>query len=273
MRHTDISTQVLTEKSISISGETIAYYDNEEGETTLLFIHGAFINKEYWNEQLAAFSYGYRVVAPDLPGHGNSSHRGNDWSFEKYGRDLNEFIIKLSLTNVIVIGHSNGADIMLEAVTENNPCIIGIIAVDYFKNAGIPLPENVRKQTIADLKADFANTNKTYAKQVLLTEKTNKPIVDSVVKDFREMDPEVGIPFNEGAFSYTNREIDLLKRLPLKLYLINVDYSPTNQDNLKKQVGNNYELNIIRGTCHFPMIESPEIFNKVLERVFLKIQS
>ena len=272
MIHADISAQALAEKNTLVNGEAIAYYDNEAGETTLLFVHGAFIEKEYWDAQLAAFSDSYRVVALDLAGHGNSSHRGNDWTFEKYGSDLNDFVKKLSLTNVIIIGHSNGADIMLESVAKNNPDIIGIIAVDYFKNAGVPLPEKTINLTIAALRADFANTNENYAKQWLLTQKTSKTIVERVVKDFREMDAEVGVPYSESAFNYTNREIELLKKLPLKLYLINVDYLPTNEENLKKQIGDNYDLNIISGTCHFPMIENPAIFNEVLEKVLFKIK-
>jgi len=270
MAHT--STTAFTEKKVVIGGETIAYYDNEKGETTLLFVHGAFIKKEYWNAQLAAFSSTYRVVALDLAGHGNSSGNGNDWSFEKYGHNLNEFISKLALNKVIIIGHSNGADIMIEAVAENSANVIGIVGVDYFKNVGVPLPEEMIKQTIASLKADFANTNENYAKQALLTAKTNHAIADRVVKDFREMSPGVGIPFNESAFNYTIREVELLKKLHLKLHLINADYVPTNEENLKKQVGDNYDLNIINGTSHFPMIENSEAFNKALKEVLSKIK-
>src|SRR4051812_4601835 len=124
MTHSETSAQIRNEKNILIGRETIAYYDNGEGEITLLFIHGAFINKEYWNEQLATFSNKFRVIALDLAGHGNSTYNGNDWTFEKYGHDLIEFLIKLSLTNVIIIGHSNGSDIMLEAVTQNSDQII-----------------------------------------------------------------------------------------------------------------------------------------------------
>jgi len=272
MAHATISTQPLVEKTIHIGEETIAYYDNEKDGTTLLFIHGAFINKGYWDEQLSAFSSAYRVVALDLAGHGHSSHRGSDWTFKKYGSDVNEFIKKLSLRNVIIIGHSNGADIMLEVVTLNNAEIIGIIAVDYFKNVGVPIPEKLINQTIESLKADFANTSENYAKQRLLTPGTDKTIADKVIRDYRTMDPEVGIPFNESGFNYGNRETELLKKLPLKLYLINADYLPTSEKNLEKQTGDNYELNVISGSSHFPMIEEPEAFNEVLDRIILKIR-
>jgi sigma-B regulation protein RsbQ len=52
-----------------------------------------------------------------------------------------------------------------------------------------------------------------------------------------------------------------------------VDYSPTHEENLKKLMGNNYELNILNGTCHFPMIENPKEFNELLEKIILKLSN
>ena len=41
-------------------------------DTTLLFVHGWCINKEYWKEQSAYFCDNYKVVTLDLPGFGQS---------------------------------------------------------------------------------------------------------------------------------------------------------------------------------------------------------
>ena len=265
--------QKSSAKNIPIGLDTLSYYDSGNGKTTLLFIHGAFINKEYWNDQLSYFSSNYRVVAIDLAGHGNSTHNRNDWTIQKYGEDIDELIKKLSLKNVIVIGHSIGADIMLEAANKNNPSILGTVGIDYFKNVGVEFPKNIVDQTMTGLKTDFANTNEFYAKKALLTPKTNATITKKVITDFREMNPKVGIALNENGFNYTKRETKLLKKLKTKLHLINVNYFPTNEENLKKYVGKNYDLNIINGTCHFPMIEHPKEFNSLLEKIVLEIKA
>ena len=39
--------QTNTAKNISIGVDTLSYYDSEKGKAALVFIHGAFINKEY----------------------------------------------------------------------------------------------------------------------------------------------------------------------------------------------------------------------------------
>ena len=265
--------QTSPSKNIPIGIDTLSYYDSGNGKTTLLFIHGAFINKEYWDSQLSYFTPNYRVVAIDLAGHANSTHNRNDWTIQKYGEDINELIEKLSLKNVIIIGHSIGADIMLEAAHNNNPSIIGTVGIDYFKNVGVELPKNIVDQTMTGLKNDFANTNEFYAKKALLTPKTNATITKKVITDFREMNPKVGVALNESGFNYTKRETELLKNLKTKLYLINVNYFPTNEENLKKFVGKNYGLNIINGTCHFPMLEHPKEFNSLLEKTVLEIKA
>lgn len=264
--------QSMKTKNIEINGENLSYFDSKEGDTTLLFIHGAFINKEYWSEQLSHFSQKYRVIAIDLEGHGNSSHNRTEWTIQSYGKDISEFINKLSLKNVILIGHSIGADIMLETVTNNSRQIIGLVGIDFFKNIGVELPKNNIEQLVTGLKTDFANTCEQYARQALLTKETNPELTTKIVKAFREMNPKVGIPLNENTFKYTQRETELLKGLKLKLYLINVNYFPTNEENLKKYVGNNYELNTLKGTCHYPMLEIPNQFDSALVKVLSEIK-
>ena len=50
----------------------IDYLKAGDGDITLLFVHGSFINKDYWREQLEYFKTNYSVIAIDLAGHGKS---------------------------------------------------------------------------------------------------------------------------------------------------------------------------------------------------------
>lgn len=263
--------QTLSQKNIVLGKDTVSYYDNGEGGTTLFFIHGSFIDKDYWKEQLSFFSDKYRVIAVDLAGHGKSTHHRTNWTIKQYGQDIAKIIKKLSLKNIILIGHSIGADIMLETVSKSTDHIVGIVAIDYFKNIGVGLPDTTINQIVTGLKTDFSNTNRQYATQSLLTDKTAKTITTRVISNFETISPKVGIPMNEDFFHYTKRETTLLKNLKLKLYLINVDYYPTSEQNLKKYLGTNYELHSIHGTCHFPMLENPKEFNVALKNVIKEI--
>lgn len=264
--------QKYIEKKIVIGTDTLAYFDTGKGKTTLLFIHGSFINKDYWKNQIAFFSKKYRVITVDLAGHGNSTHNRTDWTIQNFGNDIKQIIAKLSLKKVILIGHSVGADIMLETVNEKDKAIIGIIGIDYFKNVGANLPQNVIDQVMTNLKTDFTGTNEQYVKQALISKNTKSEIGDKVLTDFKAMNKNIGIAMNESFLTYTNRETELLKKLPLKLFLINVDYVPTNIANLKEATNNNFDLQILNGSCHYPMIEISETFNLELDKTISKIK-
>ena len=55
-----------------VNNTTIAYNQYGKADTTLLFVHGWCINKEYWKDQSKYFSDKYKVVTLDLPGFGRS---------------------------------------------------------------------------------------------------------------------------------------------------------------------------------------------------------
>lgn len=248
----------------------ISYTDQGNGSKTLLFVHGAFINKEYWNDQVEHFSKSYRVVTIDLPGHGASGKERSMWTMEAYGEDVCALISELDLENVVLIGHSMGGDVILEAAARCPENIIGFIGIDNFKNVAEPMPDKIQKQ--ADLisfmlKINFANTCETFVRKALLTEKTDKALADRIVKQFRKMDKDPGIEIITAGFDSWERERELFPKLKLKVFLINVDYIPTNEDLLKKYAGGGFEVIHINGTCHYPMIENPEKFNEALEKV------
>ncbi|HOO84300.1 MAG TPA: alpha/beta hydrolase, partial [Prolixibacteraceae bacterium] len=50
----------------------INYFEQGQGDITLLLLHGWCIDGTYWANQLEAFSKTYKVIAIDLPGFGKS---------------------------------------------------------------------------------------------------------------------------------------------------------------------------------------------------------
>jgi len=244
------------------------------GDTSLLFVHGSYIDQTYWANQVDYFSPKYKVVTFDLPGHGRSGRERKHWSVNGFAEDVNFVIKELNLKNVILIGHSLGGDINLVAATSHPENIIGFIGIDNFKNAAAELLPEYKQQAASlqqKLKTDFANTNEQYVRMALLTKETSIEIVDRVVKDYRKAYQPMAIETTPEIFTLFKTEKELLPQLKLKLYLINVDYTPTNEKSLKQYAGNGYHLLHIKGTCHYPMLENPNELNKLLEEIFREI--
>src|SRR5450432_3059302 len=97
-------------KEIKRDNAIINYQVTGSGDTTLLFLQGSYIDQTYWKNQVNYFSANYTVVTLDLPGHGKSGIERKHWSVQGFAEDVITVIKELNLTNVILIGHSLGAD-------------------------------------------------------------------------------------------------------------------------------------------------------------------
>jgi pimeloyl-ACP methyl ester carboxylesterase len=257
-------------KSIEHEGVNIAYGDVGAGDTTLLFVHGAFIDMSYWSAQVEHFRHRYRVITIDLPGHGKSGKNHTKWTIQRYGVYIRALIEEFRLSRVVLIGHSMGGDVILEVATQCPETVIGFIGIDNFKNAGTAMPQEIQDQFgyfLQMLDSDFANTSEGYARQVLLTSATDTSIAGRVLADFRNTDKQMGIGLIANCFNYFDRERELMNLLKLKMYLVNVDYYPTNEHLLEKYAASGYGIITINGTCHYPMIENPMELNRALESV------
>jgi sigma-B regulation protein RsbQ len=263
-----------TPTGIQRNGVQIDYRLTGRGDTTLLFVHGAFIDQSYWKEQVDYFSQHYMVVTMDLPGHGSSGKERKNWTLQSFASDVAEVMNTLGLKNVILIGHSMAGDINLITASQQSSPIIGLIGIDNFKNAATPFPEKYKPTMDSiqkGLRTDFENTNEKYVRMALVSPETPAAITKRVVKDFRNAYQPMALDVMSRFFDTYETELELLPKLRYKLYLVNVDYFPTNEEPLKKYAGSGYEVIHIKGTSHYPMIETPELLNDAIQRAVYKI--
>jgi len=261
-------------KVIQRDGVVINYHISGNGDTTLLFVHGSYIDQTYWRDQVRYFSPRYTVVTLDLPGHGESGKERDRWSIKGFAEDVIHLIKELNLKNIILIGHSWAGDINLISATSYPEKLLGFIAIDYFKNAATPLSPEFQQQAAAieeNLRTDFENTNEQYARMVLLTPQTSPEITNRIIKDYRNTYKPMGIATTHDIFEMYQTEKELLPELKFKLYLINVDYMPTNEAPLQQYVPGGYEVMHMKGTCHYPMLENPDELNRLLQSAIHKI--
>ncbi|MFD2167396.1 alpha/beta fold hydrolase [Thalassotalea euphylliae] len=98
----------LSIKQVNISDSEMVYLEGGSGEP-LVLLHGFGANKDNWNRIALSLTKHYRVIAPDLPGFGDSS-KNIDYDYDVLAQvaRLNEFIDTLGLTQVHIAGNSMG---------------------------------------------------------------------------------------------------------------------------------------------------------------------
>lgn len=266
----------MTDRHISIREKKveISYYQQGKGDTTLLFLHGWCIDGGYWKDQVTYFSKKYTVYAIDLPGFGQSKAERTNWTIEEYANDVTAFIETLNLKQVVIIAHSMAGEIMLETALTNNPRIAGIVGVDYFKSIDVVLPPDVQKQ-ITDfmplLEHDFKRSAPVYADLMLFHPSTSSEVKNRVKTDFAASESVIGYTTLMNQMQYTSGDAQRLEQLNYKLFLINCDYAPTNEAGLQHHCKKGYQVETLAAAGHFPMIEKPAAFNRLLEKVLAEM--
>ena len=246
----------------------IAYSMSGNGDTSIVFVHGWGITKEYWKYQQDALSSQYTVVAPDLGGHGQSGHNRENWTIEEFAKDVRAVIDGLRLKNVILVGHSMGGEIILQTALTFPDKVIGFIVIDNFKHfvtAFTPKEEREINSFLEDLKTSFDTTATMYTRLALFPRGYTDTIsVNRVVRSIQETDTIVAIKALESLMHFALKDSEMISRLPIPAHLIVSDYTTTNEESFRRTAKPGSSIRIIRGTGHYPMIEKPEEFTELL---------
>ncbi len=105
------------------------------GAPPIFFVHGFACSHEDWKFQLDFFSRNHEVIACDLRGHGQTPGRPHECSIEHYGGDVAALVNNLELRGVILVGHSMGCRVVLEAARLVPKRVSALVLVDGSRNA------------------------------------------------------------------------------------------------------------------------------------------
>lgn len=116
--------------TLTRAGVRLAYAQGGSGEATLLFIHGNACDHTFLAPQAHHFAGSYRVLAPDLRGHGLSDKPPGDYSFEGYAEDCAWLCDRLDTGPTVVIGHSLGGMVGLAFAARYPERVKGLVILD-----------------------------------------------------------------------------------------------------------------------------------------------
>ncbi len=254
----------------SADGVPIHYVSTGTGDAAVVLVHCWGCNLHYWDGAVRALAPRYHVVALDLAGHGQSGKNRKDWTITAFGEDVRAVVGALGLKRVILVGHSMGGPVILEAANLMPDRVVGLVPVDTLHDVDRDMPDEKKQQMFARMRQDFPGTT-TELVHHLFPKDADPKIVDRVVFDGTHADPTVGIPALESLFAY--RAGPALERIKVPIVAINADLVPTNLD-VERRHAPQFEAVIMKGVGHWLMLERPDEFNtdllSVLDRMHLQ---
>lgn len=100
----------MFKKETIIKRIKLVYYESGFGKH-LLFLHGGRLRALTHKNILFNLSRKYHVIAPDIPGYGDSSTPKELWGFQDYAIFFDRFLKRMKIKEIIVVGYSLGGGI------------------------------------------------------------------------------------------------------------------------------------------------------------------
>jgi len=114
----------------------------------LVLLHGFPLSREMWVEQLASLGSLYRVIAPDLRGHGQSEFPSGAYTMDEMADDVVELLDRLEIKQPIVLGGlSMGGYVALSLALRYPERVRGLILCDTRAAADTPEAAKGREDT------------------------------------------------------------------------------------------------------------------------------
>ena len=250
--------------AISSDAEKVAYSVNGNGKTTLMFIHGWSLDSRLWHNQIRYFSDEYQVITIDLAGHGNSSFNRNEYTMLAFANDIKAVIEKEGIDSAVLIGHSMAGGIIAEAAKLMPNKVKGIIGVDTSQNVALKLSQVDLDLMTKPFEDDFQNGINAFVKDSL-PPNTEPELLYWVREDMASAPKGIAInQFRNYLSQYVSGEsYRIYKNIKVPVVLVNARLWPTDSAENKKHI-KNYSIYFIEDSGHFPMLEKPDEFNKVL---------
>ncbi len=95
-------------KYLQLKDGEIAYQKEGKGKPVLLFIHGLSSNSDAWYRNIEELKKDFNCITLDLPGFGKSYKNADEFTASYFAEILKEFIEKLKLKKITLVGHSMG---------------------------------------------------------------------------------------------------------------------------------------------------------------------
>ena len=241
----------------------------------IVFVHGFACAQADWDAQVAHFSPRHQIVTVDLRGHGASAGTPDGCSIERYGADVAEVMHALDLRSAVVVGHSMGCRVVLEAALQAPSRVGAVVFVD--GSQFVAAMADVLQRAFATPDGFATLTGRWFSE--MFTAKSSPAVVSSIVERAQRLPRAIGEKMMNDLLRYdVTRLTTSLADLHVPLLAIQATYSnerrerrPLNKgqstpflDMLRSRVPS-ARIEVIADTGHFPQIDEAVQVNALLD--------
>lgn len=234
-------------------GHSLRFQVEGAGETTVVLIHGGLCDRTFWHNQIMPLSRHFRTIALDLTGHGDSGAKRTEWSIEGFADDVVRVVAAAGGDKVVLVGHSLGALVALEAARQLESCTLGVVIVDMLHDPDASLPP----MPLSDPVAMAAGM-----RRGMFTAQSDPGLVDKVIGTMLAVSPQTAAPIRQTVESY-NAGAALAALAPKPLSMLLAGSRPVAPGRIRS-LHPGARIQVIPSAGHFLMLENVDLFNALI---------
>lgn len=259
-------------KTTQFKKGTVTFSDTGKGRAVVL-LHGFLGSHEIWESTIKNLSRSYRVIAIDLPGHGNTDCFGYVHTMELIAKCVKSVMDSLRLKRYVVIGHSMGGYAAMAFADLFPDNLKGLCLYHSTAYADSEEKKRDRKRSVKVVKAN----HKIYTTEVvknLFAAKNTKYLKEEIAfaqKIAAKTSKQSIIASLEGMADRTNRDMVLgMVHYPVMMVIGELDNVLPYQQLLEQsELIHNKHVLFLEHDGHMGFLESPRLSNAAL-RKFLR---
>lgn len=244
----------------------IHYQIGGKSEKTIVFVHGWASDATFWQQQTAAFP-DFRIIAIDLPGHGQSDQPPIEYTMDVFARAVAAVLKDARVKRAVLVGHSMGTPVIRQFYRLYPKKTQALVIVDgplrpYAKEADW-------KKMFAPLRENYRQNAPQYAR-VLANENTPPAVVEKLVASMLATPAHVAVSAMDGMAATANWTDD---RINVPVLAVMAKTPPLWKEDSEKSYGElapNLEFLAWDDVSHMLMLEQPERFNQTLRAFLVK---
>lgn len=255
----------------------IFYETKGEGGPPIVFVHGALCAHEDWNPQFEHFSARQRVVAVDLRGHGKSTADPASCGIAAFAADVVALMRALDLPPAVLVGHSMGCRVILEANLQAPERIAGLVLNDGGR-LGTGDAEAAERKMRAEMSAAYEKVvGPLFAG--MFNEKSDPQLKDRLVRRALAIPQAVGIAFFPTMIGWdAGRAEKALQQVRVPMLVLQSTFTNAQRVRVSLEPGaDNYYFQVVRehapavrieivpGVGHFTMLEAPDATTRAIQ--------
>ncbi len=254
----------------TVTGTTLHYLDAGGGDPPIVLVHAFPLNAGMWEEQIAALAARWRVVAPDLPGFGQSPPgEGGEPTIDGWADLVAELVRQLGLGPVVVGGLSMGGYVAFALRRRHPELVSALVLAD--TRAGADTPEVVERRTNQQEKISAGKTDEVLDAMLgtLLSDETRAQRPD-VVERTRALMGTTPPATIVAALEAMKNRVDAtgeLAGIDIPVLVVVGEHDVPSPRSVAEEMAEavpDGRLEVLPGAGHLSSLEAPEAFNRVL---------